>query len=253
MVKQKQKSDLNVVAIILAIVALLAIVGVICLAWFLAIANEKIEHLEKQNEELSAECDSEAPGRIDDWGDFVVKKPLIYLYPTEETEVSVKLGNADKLTSSYPKYDKGWNVVAQKDGSLVDKNTGRSLYGLYWEGANYPAKQNEEGFVVAGKDAASFLEEKLAQLGLTEREANEMIIYWLPQLEKNAYNYIRFDLNEVMDGYMPLNIAPKPDTVIRVSMVFKGLDAPMSVREQKLPKKERKGFTVVEWGGSEIK
>ena len=80
-----------------------------------------------------------------------------------------------------------------------------------------------------------------------------MIIYWLPQLEANAYNYIRFDLNETMDKYMPLNISPKPDTVIRVSMVFEGLEKPISVREQKITTPERNGFTVVEWGGSEIK
>ena len=80
-----------------------------------------------------------------------------------------------------------------------------------------------------------------------------MIIYWLPQLEKNAYNYIRFDLNDVMDKYMPLNVSPKPDTMIRVMMVFKPLERPVAVREQKLSTPERKGFIVVEWGGSEIK
>ena len=34
------------------------------------------------------------------------------------------------------------------------------------------------------------LEEKLAILGLTERESEEFIVYWLPKLEKNKYNYI---------------------------------------------------------------
>jgi hypothetical protein len=163
------------------------------------------------------------------------------------------MGNSNKLSTSDPKYNDGWKVFAKKDGNLIDKKTGRSLYGLYWEGENYPAKRSDEGFVVAGKDSAKFLEEKLAALGLTEREANEMIIYWLPQLEANAYNYIRFDLNETMDKYMPLNISPKPDTVIRVSMVFEGLEKPISVREQKITTPERNGFTVVEWGGSEIK
>ena len=36
-------------------------------------------------------------------------------------------------------------------------------------------------------------------------------------------------------------------------MVFKGLNNEIKFDEQKLTKNERKGFTVVEWGGSEIK
>lgn len=255
MVSSKKQSKANV--IIISILAVLTVGGAVatgCLAWSLATANERIEYLEKRVEELKGGVvydDPTDPEDPDDPNLWVAKKPLIYLYPTEDMRVSVKLGNPSKLTSTYPAYDGGWNVLAKKDGTLV--KDGRSYYGLYWEGANYVAKQSDEGFVVAGKDSAKFLEEKLALLGLTEREANEMIIYWLPQLEKNAYNYIRFDLNDVMDRYMPLNVSPKPDTTIRVMMVFKPLEKPVAVREQKFSAPERKGFTVIEWGGSEIK
>ena len=248
---QLKKSNTKFIATIaiLSVIAVGTIVSTICLAWSLATANEKIDYLEKKVNKLTGEIDE--PEDPEDPGYFVEKKPLIYLYPTEDMNVSVKLGNPNKLTATYPKYNDGWNVFARKDGTLAAN--GRSYYGLYWEGANYDAKQTDEGFVVAGKDSAAFLEAKLAQLGLTEREANEMIIYWLPKLEKNAYNYIRFDLNKELDAYMPMNVLPKPDTTIRVSMVFKGLEKPISVREQKLETPERKGFVVVEWGGCEIK
>ncbi|MBR6134698.1 hypothetical protein IKQ38_04435 [Candidatus Saccharibacteria bacterium] len=185
---------------------------------------------------------------------MTVEKPMIYLYPTEDnTEISVKLSNPEKLTTSYPKYVDGWNVLAQKDGSLIDLKTNRELYGLYWEGANYPAKQTDEGFVVKGEESAEFLEIKLAELGLAEREAEEFIVYWLPKLEANKYNYIRFDTNETLDEYMKLEVSPKADTVIRIAMSYKGLDAPIEVTEQKIETPIRNGFTVVEWGGSEIK
>ena len=256
MASSTKKSKANI--IVISILAVLTVGGAVatgCLAWSLATANERIEYLEKRVDELKHGVvvydDPDNPEDPDDPNLWVAKKPLIYLYPTEDMRVSVKLGNPSKLTSTYPAYEGGWNVLAKKDGTLI--NNGRSYYGLYWEGENYTAKQSDEGFVVAGKDSAKFLEEKLAQLGLTEREANEMIIYWLPQLEKNAYNYIRFDLNGVMDGYMPLSVSPKPDTMIRVMMVFKPLEKSVVVREQKLSTPERKGFVVVEWGGSEIK
>ena len=180
-------------------------------------------------------------------------KPIIYLYPTDETEVSVNLGNPEKLTHTYPKYENSWNVVAKPNGDLQDLKTGRNLYALYWEGINTVKPNMEEGFIVKGEEVVKFLEEKLEILGLNEREAEEFIVYWLPKLESNKYNYIRFETIEEINENMPLEINPKPDTLIRVLMEFKGLEKPIKVQEQKLETLERTGFTVVEWGGTEIK
>ena len=52
---------------------------------------------------------------------------------------------------------------------------------------------------------------------------------------------------------MPLDITPNPDTIIRILMDYKPLDKKIIVKEQNLITSERTGFTVVEWGGSEIK
>jgi hypothetical protein len=46
---------------------------------------------------------------------------------------------------------------------------------------------------------------------------------------------------------------PKPETLIRVYMIYKPLDNYKDIKTQELTKAERKGYTVVEWGGSEIK
>ncbi len=181
-------------------------------------------------------------------------KPLIYLYPKEETQVSVKLLNKDKLTVTYPKYEDSWNVIAKPNGDLIDTKTNRSLYGLYWEGLNTVTNGiQEDGFVVEGRNTISFLEEKLKVLGLNEREANEFIIYWLPKLEVNKYNYIRFESIEEINNNMPLEILPKPDTLIRVNMEFKKLNEKINVVEQELITPNRSGFVVVEWGGTELK
>ena len=179
-------------------------------------------------------------------------KPVIYLYPTEITDVDVKLGAAEKLLVSYPKYSDVWRVTANPDGSLVDRTTGRGLYSLYYESDNTVSKGvREEGFVVKGSDTASFLEEKLAKLGLNDREAEEFIIYWLPKLEANAYNYIYFETAAEVAENMPLEVSPAPETVIRFNMEYKALDAPITVKTQVLPETPiRKGFTLVEWGGT---
>ena len=190
-------------------------------------------------------------GRIIDYP--VAEKPIVYLYPQEEIEVSVELGQSDLLTVSYPKYNNGWNVIAKPNGTLIDLNTNRELYSLYYESKTIEKPELTEGFVVKGEDSAKFLEEKLETLGLTEREAEEFIVYWLPKLEANNYNLIRFETAEEIAKNMPLDISPAPDTVIRVIMDFKALDEEIEIKEQILKTPIRTGFTVVEWGGSELK
>jgi hypothetical protein len=187
-----------------------------------------------------------------DWN-MIDKKPIIYLYPQEKTELTVTLGKPENLTCSYPEYKDGWNVIANPDGTLVDKESGRELYSLYWEGLQTEPVNMEEGFVVKGIDTAKFLEEKLAILGLTDKEAEEFIVYWLPELQNNEYNYIRFATIEEMNANMPLDFSVNPDTLIRVLMQYKPLDEKIEVREQKLETPARNGFVAVEWGGTEIK
>jgi len=176
-------------------------------------------------------------------------KPIIYLYPEEETKITVKLGYPNNITASYPKYINGWNVLAKPNGDLIDLDTNRKLYALYWEGLNKIEFPTDNGFIVKGEDVTKFLEEKLEILGLNEREAEEFIVYWLPIMEKNEYNYVRFATQDEINENMPIEFSKEPDTLIRVLMVFKALDKPIEIEEQKLEKQVRKGFTAVEWGG----
>ena len=52
---------------------------------------------------------------------------------------------------------------------------------------------------------------------------------------------------------MPLEITPRPDTLIRVVMDYKPLNEKIEIEEQELKIQRRYGYSVVEWGGSEIK
>ena len=180
-------------------------------------------------------------------------KPIIYIYPTEAMEIEVKLGHPEKISCSYPLYKDSWKVLANPDGKLIDLETGRNLYSLYWEGRGTPDYNFEEGFIVKGEDTSKFLEEKLEILGLNEYETEEFIIYWLPKMQNNKYNFIRFATMEEIDNYMPLELSARPDTLIRIRMQYKPLNKQIDVKEQVLTHVERTGFTVVEWGGSEIK
>ena len=188
-----------------------------------------------------------------DLNEQTVKKPIIYIYPEKDTKVDIELLNSSLVTTSYPKYNDGWSVIANPNGNLKELNSNRIYYGLYYEAKNHNVQMKDNGFVVKGEDVIKFLEEKLEILGLNEREINEFIIYWLPVLESNKYNYIRFETQEEIENYMPIKITPKPDSIIRVVMDYKPLNEKIQITEQKLIPQIRYGYSIVEWGGSEIK
>ena len=177
-------------------------------------------------------------------------KPVIYLYPEKETDVSVKLDLNGRLTCTYPEYKDGWRVTASPDGTLTDDN-GQTYNYLYWEGETYTNYDLSKGFCVKGEDTAKFLEDALKKLGLNRREANEFIVYWLPLMQDNPYNIISFQTDIYTDA-AKLNINPSPDTLIRVFMTWQSADKYIELPEQQLSAPERNGFTVVEWGGTEI-
>ncbi|MCB9236056.1 MAG: hypothetical protein H6581_30695 [Bacteroidia bacterium] len=178
-------------------------------------------------------------------------KPVIYLYPEVETEVRVKLNFAGKLDFTYPPAANAWTVTAQPDGTLQTAD-GRKYSYLFWEG---PFDENtwdiSEGYCVGRVDVVSFLEEKLPWFGLNEREMEDFITFWAPKMQQNPFNWIHFSTQEYTDR-ANLCIEPEPDALIRVFMVYSPLEVAVKGTGQDLPKLERKGFTVVEWGGTEL-
>lgn len=180
-------------------------------------------------------------------------KPVIYLYPERQKRVSVKLRYDGSIFASYPDYPAGgWQVTAHPDGKLIHEDKEYSY--LFWEGT--PSRERtydlSKGFVVKGSETREFLQDKLAGIGLTPAEYNEFIVYWYPKMQGNPYNLIHFATYDEYDKYAQLDITPKPDSMLRVFMVFQPLDTPIEVEPQQFPAFSRQGFTVVEWGGSEL-
>lgn len=176
-------------------------------------------------------------------------KPVLYLYPTKDnTKVNVTFEDPSLLTTTYPKFKNSWEVTADRNGDLHDKD-GKYYYGLYWEEEGSTYVDFREGFYVTKDNAIDFLEEKLSIIGLNDRERNEFIMYWLPILEKNGKNLVYFELTESRDAYNKLNITPQPDSLLRVAIHVKKVDKKTKIKEQQLPTFKRTGFTAVEWGG----
>ena len=183
-------------------------------------------------------------------------KPVIYLYPEQETKVNVQLTFNGTLTSTYPTLPpEGWTVTAQPDGTLTDEE-GRSYRYLFWEGVADVDWKQDSGFLVKAEDAREFLEQSLTQLGLNELEQNDFITYWLPKLEKNGESFVTFAAEQYTDNAV-LTVTPQPDSVLRVQMLISKVDdsnraAFQKLPEQELPRFEREGFVLVEWGGTDL-
>lgn len=179
------------------------------------------------------------------------EKPAIYLYPTRTMDVNVKVILADgKFTYTDPKGDGEWNVTASPDGTITDKATGKTYDYIFWESDDNTDYDWSEGYVIAGRDTESFLRRTLPRMGLNESEATEFISYWLPRMKDNKYNLITFQ-TDCYTNAARLEVSPKPDSVLRLFMVFKALDAPQTIKEPTIKPFTRRGFTVVEWGGAE--
>jgi hypothetical protein len=192
--------------------------------------------------------------RIDD--DIMIDlKPVVYLYPNKQIDVNLELDFDGEVFVSYPEIADGWQVTAFPDGKIINKADGREYSYLFWEGMPRTERQYDwsKGFVVKGSEAREFLQKKLAEMGLTPKEYNEFIVYWYPKLMVNEYNLVHFANHEEYGQYAKLNITPKPNSELRVFMVFRKLDQPVAVEPQEFAPFNRAGFTVVEWGGSEIK
>jgi len=183
-------------------------------------------------------------------------KPVIYLYPQKVEKVKVELDYHGEIIADYPAYDysiKGWEVTAYPDGKIINSDGEEYSY-LFWEGKQ-AEKTNYDmstGFVVKGENTREFLQDTLSKMGLTPKEYNEFIVFWYPKMKNNKYNLIHFADSEYTDT-APLTVIPAPDSMLRVFMVYKPLKEEIKVNPQEVKSFNRTGFSVIEWGGTEIK
>ncbi|MEK9166915.1 MAG: hypothetical protein AAB836_01295 [Patescibacteria group bacterium] len=177
-------------------------------------------------------------------------KPVIYLYPEKDMEVSVKVG-IESFTKTIPAYGNGWKVLAHVGGLLTNLADNKNYPYLFWEGNSSKSLAAPVGWTLKKSEVATVLPIALKKMGLNDGETSDFMEFWAPRLAQVSSNYIEFSFigNALMDQIAPLTISPKPDTVIRVFMYFRGTNtAGLSMQNYTAP--ARKGFTVVEWGGT---
>lgn len=176
-------------------------------------------------------------------------KPVIYLYPEEDINVSVHVEPQGGFTYTEPEYNGGWNVHTTTDSLITDLATGQTYPYLFWEGRGGLYEKPDRGTVVGQSEVEAFLTESLGAMGLNDKEIADFNEFWLPRMREKPYYAISFLGTPAMNILAPLHIEPQPDTIFRVLMDFTPLDEVVEMQPQRFPSFERIGFTVVEWGG----
>ena len=174
-------------------------------------------------------------------------KPVVYLYPEKETQISVTVMPKGKMTASIPAYNNGWNVTVEP-GGLIDKKYGYLFYET--ETSAKDVKIPFAGFTVAYADLGSFFDTILPKVGLRGQEIVDFKNWWLGgRLKPANYYLVRLLDGKTIDEVEPINVDPKPDTLIRVRFLFTPLENKVETIEPAIVTPQRSGFTAVEWGG----
>ena len=177
-------------------------------------------------------------------------KPVIYLYPEQAMDVNVQVAPNGGFTYTDPVYpEKGWFVHATPKGELYSYNEKANYPYLFWEGHADGFGFSDNGFVFSRKTLESDMIDLLAKTGLNKQETADFLEFWLPKMEEKPYVFVTFANQRAFESVAPLTVTPRPDSVLRVFMSFEPLDAYKKVEPLALTGFERKGFTVVEWGG----
>lgn len=227
-------------------------------------------------------------------------KPVILLYPPkgvtlENVTASVELGKEFDFTAVYPKAQKEeeaaegegkgkaitWRASrVDPDGTITleDDSHTRCTY-LFWEFTGSPQstvigipalfEEPSSTMLTDGTHAAEFLARLLDALGLTPRERDDMVTYWLRSVQGAKHLLVRVVRQSDLASCAALNVEVEDDAPVGVSVhrVYlllhpcEELDeevAAKMLREPCVPENVRDEFpiardpselTVVEWGG----
>ena len=176
-----------------------------------------------------------------------VKKPNIYIYPTNEKQLTVSLSfpQGGYVTQSEPFYDNGWTITVDPSGLINE-----TYRFLFYECKVPHSFQTNQGWIVAREDLGEFFRDNLLQYGFLDNEITDFLEYWIPNLQAYPWYNIYPQDQEKINQSIILHFSDEPESVQRVYYLFEGKsESTGKLATPNIPVFVRKGFTVVEWGG----
>ena len=178
--------------------------------------------------------------------DRMVYKPNIYIYPTEKTELVVKINFpiGGELETTIPEYGNGWNITVDTTGIINDVYT----Y-LFYESNQPDVWQRNYGWFVNSENLDSFFRANLSEYGFKGHEIDDFINYWIPRLDSFSNYAIYPQTKKLIDEVIRLEFSIQPDRILRLFYVIDRQDqSPEKLKEPTIESFARKGYFVTEWG-----
>lgn len=184
--------------------------------------------------------------------EYCMWKPVVYLYPEFPMFIDVEVIVPGNIYVSNPLYPNGgWKqVLANPNGNLTYQ--GKTYKELFYESDVDHVNPPDTGVVMETKKLEEKLRPLLLQYGFNNYETSEFLEFWVPKLSEYKKPYIQFSILGFKEKQRvdKLVIDPEPDTRIEMIAYFRLLDKEVKIKPLIIPKApERKGFTIVEWGG----
>jgi hypothetical protein len=176
---------------------------------------------------------------------FIIKKPNIYIYPTEPIDLNIQISfpNGGQIIKSIPAYNGNWEINVQPSGLINNQ-----YEYLFYEARIPHLLQKEFGWIINGTDLSSFFMKNLDSLKFSTKEIEDFVEYWIPLLDENK-NYIIYpQFNDILDEVVQLKFSTTPDYVIRVFYLLQEERGGEVINIPGMPSTTRNGFTVMEWG-----
>jgi hypothetical protein len=176
---------------------------------------------------------------------LIIRKPNIYIYPTEKIELNVELKfpKGGKILDSRPLYSNGWRIQVESTGLINDE-----YRYLFYEARIPEILQREYGWIVEGTELENFFIKNLEELTFSAMEIKDFLDYWLPYFSSQEtyviYPHFTNELAKVID----IKFSLLPDHINRVIYSIEEYAGNITVKSPKLPDYQRKNFTVLEWG-----
>lgn len=183
-----------------------------------------------------------------------VDKPVIYLQSPVKLDFSIRVMPATDFTFTYPVYKDQWKGTVYPSGQI--EINGQKYPYLFWDSKQeFVFKKHTNGYHISKKDIVSFLENQLSNSGLNATEKTDFITYWGPRLMQYESVFIQFYLQEDCNQFATIQCDPAPTAINRLYIAFSEWNENLNtyIHPVELPAFERTGFSVLEWGGFELK
>jgi hypothetical protein len=177
---------------------------------------------------------------------IIALKPNIYIYPNEQSDLSVKLSfpKGGWVVASEPEYGTGWNFNVDTAGLI---NNTYSF--LFYESTQPDVWQINFGWILQTDSLELFFRQNMAEYGFKGSEIDDFIEYWIPRLDDYLFYLIYPQTKSIIDDVIQLDFSKQPENILRLFYVIKGqnqLQDKLTVPT--IESFKREGYFVTEWG-----